>query len=339
MSSIYLITDSRERYLHKLIDDTFTTAGIKNTVAQINTGDYLICEQIGSETNILACIERKTLKDYAASFKDGRYRNSNKMIDLRNKTGCQLYYFVEGSVFLSPSYKIAGIPYKNIMNSITNQMIRDNIHTVRTKNEQDTVDRMLDFVQAFEKIDICYKHPIIVPTVVGGSDDDVTADVPSAPIDIIKMVTGKAEKDDITIVTDVWATLPGISIATARNIVDVYSIADMFVPDVDLTILKTPGGRAIVKKGMVSLRSLIKGCRKIGANVLSGLPGISKTVSTQIMRKHSIIEFMDDGAFVKLSNFKVQQKNREVRLGDIKADRIIKFLRFKNITVDSNTSP
>ena len=155
---IYLIVDTRERFLHKLIQDTFSANGIHFETMQINTGDYLICEQVGSGMEILACIERKTLKDYAASFKDGRYNNTNKMIDLREKTNCQLYYFVEGQVFLAPTTRIAGIPYKNIVNSTIHMMIRDNIHTVRTKDEQGTVDTLVEFIRSYEKIDIRYSH-------------------------------------------------------------------------------------------------------------------------------------------------------------------------------------
>ena len=322
MSNIYLISDTREKHLHKLINDIFEPKQIKHVISQINTGDYLICDGIGDECNILACIERKTLKDYAASFKDGRYRNTDKMINLRNKTGCQLYYFVEGNVFLKPHYKIAGIPYQNIINSINHQMIRDNIHTVRTKDELGTATRLLEFIESFVKIDVPFLHPI--DTTGGGGKSEP----------VLKLVNGIIPKDDITIATDMWASLAYISPATGRCIIDIYSFSDLFKPDVDITILKTPSGRKITKKGIASIKSLIGGCKKAAIRILTGIPGISKTVAAQIVNVHSLPNIIENNSL--LIDFKIQQKNREVNLGDIKINRILKFLTFKNYISQDN---
>jgi hypothetical protein len=40
----------------------------------------------------------------------------------------------------------------------------------------------------------------------------------------------------------------------------------------------------------------------------------------------------------KLAEFKIQQKNRAVRLGGTKATRILKFLKFKNSVIDTDTN-
>ena len=85
MSHTYLVSDTRERHVHGFIETLFDQAGSACMVAQINTGDYLICRRLaGGQPEILACIERKSLKDFAASFKDGRYENRLKMLDLKN---------------------------------------------------------------------------------------------------------------------------------------------------------------------------------------------------------------------------------------------------------------
>jgi ERCC4-type nuclease len=341
---IYLIVDTRERFLHKLIQDTFSENGVHFETMQINTGDYLICEQVGSGMEILACIERKTLKDYAASFKDGRYTNTNKMIDLREKTNCQLYYFVEGQVFLAPTTRIAGIPYKNIVNSTIHMMIRDNIHTVRTKDEQGTVDMLLEFIRSYEKIDIRAIHTAdnidIRATVAiqpdGGSEVPIV-DIPSEQQPIIcntvvhvpierDIITNKIDKSDVTIITEMWESLAGISLSTARNIAETCSFDEFFNQDIDIKLIKTQGGKSIIKSGITSLNSLKKYDIKKSINVLSAIPGISKTVAAQLIDKYNLSELITTP---QLSEFKIQQKSREVRFGDSKSNLIKKYLTYK----------
>jgi ERCC4-type nuclease len=339
---IYLIVDTRERFLHKLIQDTFGANGVHFETMQINTGDYLICEQVGSGMEILACIERKTLKDYAASFKDGRYSNINKMLDLREKTNCQLYYFVEGQVFLAPTTRIAGIPYKNIVNSTIHMMIRDNIHTVRTKDEQGTVDMLLDFIRSYEKIDIRATRPPNKPT---DASADITTSVVSEnesehtgscedtiPLKVdthqedATLITKKIDKSDITIITEMWESLAGISISTARNIADTCSFEEFFNQDIDIKSIKTQGGKSIIKSGITSLNSLKKYDVKKSINILAAIPGISKTVATQLIDKYNLSELITTP---QLSEFKIQQKSREVRFGESKSALIKKYLTYK----------
>ena len=339
---IYLIVDTRERFLHKLIQDTFSANGIHFETMQINTGDYLICEQVGSGMEILACIERKTLKDYAASFKDGRYNNTNKMIDLREKTNCQLYYFVEGQVFLAPTTRIAGIPYKNIVNSTIHMMIRDNIHTVRTKDEQGTVDTLVDFIRSYEKIDIraTSKSEHTDTVVDTGSNEDTVEDTAIGSNEVIlssqhqvdtqhpsvEFITQKIDKSDITIITEMWESLAGISVSTARNIAETCSFEEFFNTDIDIKSIKTQGGKSIIKSGITSLNSLKKYDIKKSINILSAIPGISKTVAAQLIDKYNLSELITTP---QLSEFKIQQKSREVRFGESKSNLIKKYLTYK----------
>lgn len=137
-----LICDTRERAIQDSINGEFTkpanfakTKGtMKCEVRQVSVGDYAI-EMDG---NLVAIIERKTLKDYAASFKDNRHANKAKLINARNITGCKIYYIIEGS--LNPDYetKYAGINYKNILASIHDLMICDDIFIIRTHDGQHT---------------------------------------------------------------------------------------------------------------------------------------------------------------------------------------------------------
>ncbi|NBQ44255.1 MAG: hypothetical protein EBU23_17800, partial [Mycobacteriaceae bacterium] len=146
----YLIADARERAIAPFLT---TALGAERLLAnrQVNTGDYLVCARpraivsvaaaASTDTvartdsdvpglRVRACIERKTLADFAASFKDGRHANLQKMRDLRARTGCQLYYIVEGPAFPSPGRRFARIPYASILAAITHMMVRDSIMVV-----------------------------------------------------------------------------------------------------------------------------------------------------------------------------------------------------------------
>ncbi len=67
---------------------------------------------------LIAIFERKTLSDFASSFKDGRYENKQKMINTRNITNCRLFFIVEGNIPKNKIQKINGIPFQNIESSI-----------------------------------------------------------------------------------------------------------------------------------------------------------------------------------------------------------------------------
>ena len=337
MSHTYLVSDTRERHVHGFIETMFDEAGAAYTVAQINTGDYLICRRLaGGQPEILACIERKSLKDFAASFKDGRYENRLKMLDLRDKTGCQLYFFVEGPAYPKPTWKVSRIPYGSILLAMTNIMLRDGIHVVQTENEMGTAQRLLDFVRGFEKTDVPYTYPRAdrgeeEDGVAGGAEEPEEIPADGVPL----MVMGTIEKSDDLLVAEVWAKLTGVSMPTAQVVADSFSVADLVTGQVtleELDALRTRGGRQLVKKGKASLRALRRGVQKEEIKILSGIPGISPAMATQILTTGGA-----GGTPVMLSAFlaygpgamaatSIRQKGRTVRLGDARAERIHRLM-------------
>jgi ERCC4-type nuclease len=351
MSHTYLVSDTRERHVHGFIETMFDEAGAAYTVAQINTGDYLICRRLaGGQPEILACIERKSLKDFAASFKDGRYENRLKMLDLRDKTGCQLYFFVEGPAYPKPTWKVSRIPYGSILSAMTNMMLRDGIHVVQTENEMGTAQRLLDFVRGFEKTDVPYTYPLADR---GADEDEVVGGAPARSVEIPAdgvptMVMGTIEKSDDLLVVEVWAKLTGISMPTAQVVAEAFSVADLVTGQVtleELDALRTRGGRQLVKKGKASLRALRRGVQKEEIKILSGIPGISPAMATQILTTGGT-----GGTPVTLSAFlaygpgamaatSIRQKGRTVRLGDARAERIHRLMHYCTANTGDDAPP
>ena len=102
---------------------------------RLTTGDYAIM----INDKIASIIERKTIKDMSASLKDGRYNNKQKLIDLRNETGCYVDFLIESSKpFASPNTKFAGIPFKTLESAILSMRIRDDFNIIYSKDQNHT---------------------------------------------------------------------------------------------------------------------------------------------------------------------------------------------------------
>lgn len=335
MTNTYLVSDTRERSVLGFIESLFDPAEAGHATAQINTGDYLVCRRFeGGEPEILACIERKTLGDFAASFKDGRYENRLKMLDMRDRTGCQLYFFVEGAAFPSPSRKIARIPYSSILSAITNMMICDGIHVVQTANEMGTAQRLLDFVKAFEKTDVPYQYPLAdaAEGADGGAAGPATAAKDRAVADgVPSSVLGLVVKSDDVLVVDVWARLTGISYPTAQMIAKRFAVADLaknLVDENDLSVLRTAGGSKLANRGRSSLHDLLRGTRAAEARVLSGVPGVSPAMADCILAAAGGLKRVLAGTVEALGQTEINQRGRTQRLGPARATRIWGLLHF-----------
>lgn len=331
MTTTFLVSDNRERAIHGCIDVIFKDTEFIHKKCQLNTGDYLIYQKHGQEKpNLVACIERKTLKDFAASIKDGRCNNVKKMIDLRNKTGCQLYILIEGNQFPNPDRKIGGILCKSILSAIDSLMIRDGFNSIYTKDEMGTAHKLLNFLKTFKRIGDPFMHPydetdnIQDTTIIGSSETTV--------IEIPKELTTVIGKSDDELVIDMWAKLTGISISTAKNIAVIYSISEYINnPEIDNSKLKTSSGRNLVKSGINSLSNLRNHkCKKTACKILSVVPGISLKTATTLLSKTTLLKLILDHVD-ELKEIDIEQKNRTIKLGIQKVKRIKKLLSHKII--------
>lgn len=159
MVKVELFCDTRERAIQDSINAEFTKpptfaktsttltkthGSITCSVKQVAVGDYMI----SVDDAVVAVFERKTLKDYGASFKDNRHANKAKLLNARNLSGCQIYYIIEGP--LNPDYETeyAGIKYKNIIASIHDLMIKDGIFIIRTQDGHHTARELRMFCES-----------------------------------------------------------------------------------------------------------------------------------------------------------------------------------------------
>jgi ERCC4-type nuclease len=330
----YMVTDTREREILPFLDDAFQEN--EYTVKQINTGDYVILRR-SRKTGIvkfLAVIERKTHEDFAAGFRDGRYENLSKLLALRAKTGCQIYFIIEGSAFPSPNRKFGRVPFSSIDAAITKSMVRHGIMIIYAENQQHTAKRLADLVSAMASEEKPYEYPLLVEEDTPAEDDAEPAESENL-LTVPESMTARIEDSDQDATTKMWARLRGISVVLGRILTDHFSVIELVggkVPRAQIDGLKTATGRPINKDARNNLHALATGDAEAAIKVLSGVRGISPAMATLMVKQAGDIRRLLSYSVSTLSIIGIPQKNRIAKLGDARAERILKIMAHKRGT-------
>lgn len=114
--------DNRERDLIV----TCQQSGIEHTVETLPLADI----DIGG----IFLFERKRVDDFAASIKDGRWREQKaRMLVWRTQhPDCRVFYIIEGSM------SRVSLPKKTLFSAMVNTMLRDGIQVLRTSSLAET---------------------------------------------------------------------------------------------------------------------------------------------------------------------------------------------------------
>ena len=343
----FIIADARERAvipaLKELVLDNLV-------VGQINTGDYLISRK---DETILACIERKTLTDFAASLKDGRYENRKKMIDLRDKTNCQLFFIVEGPAFPALTRKFARIPFASINTAMLKLMVRDQIFIIQTSDEAHTARRLTELLTVFavqpQQQQVAAANPnlqtVLLDTEVQQQQQPVAATLlvaaaqseavppetvllaaPHTSMVIPQSMLGLVKVPDDQALKKMWAMLHGVSDFLGAKLSKSFSFAEL-TPETDFSIFKTHANRNLHKSTLKILADLASGNREAVIAILTGIPGITKSIATDLFDSAGSLQ---DLCFSPtLAEVQIKQKNRSISFGNTRALRIQKMLTMK----------
>jgi len=307
-----LIVDTRERAVIPFIEEELKNHEYQ--LKQINTADFLICRKSDEKVKILAAIERKTHIDFASSFKDGRYANLNKMLSLREKTNCQLYFIIEGNAFPSPNRKFAGIPFNNILMSITKMMVHHGIFVIQTENEAYSAKRIVDLINMFDTIEEPY----------------VPNNEEKCEIDCLELTTRIELRDDESIV-NVWSCLNGISIVTAKILSNTFSINELVnvIDEKKIDSLKTLTGRPLHKNAIISLNKIRQNDIETSVKLLSGIKNISSITIRQVLTHTEGLKNLCSLSIENMSEIPIIQTSRTVKFGNAKSAKLINMLNYK----------
>jgi ERCC4-type nuclease len=123
-----LVIDSRERKLISILNNCNHPVETKN----LDIGDIQIVSN--EDDTVVACFERKTVTDIAASIKDGRYREQK--LRLMAMSCAVKGYIVEDSI---PIFNDAGgVSSSTIRSAIMNTIVRDKLCVFQSSSTYET---------------------------------------------------------------------------------------------------------------------------------------------------------------------------------------------------------
>ena len=198
---VHLVIDHREQAIK---DDITGFDHLKDTIVWENLacGDFAIR---GDDGTTYLLIERKTVRDLAASIKDGRYKHQKDVL-LATSPPLGVYYVIEGAVPYSPPAEILidGISYSAILSCVLNTCIRDHIPVFITKDLKDTIGLITSIYSRIAKDPSKYLQPT------------------SVQYEHVVKTTSKYI-DKATCYEAQLCQIPGISMKTAKSIASKFS--------------------------------------------------------------------------------------------------------------------
>lgn len=263
-----LIVDDREHAVIQYLD-AYPWAYVE----RIEHGDY--CGLINGR--IVFCIERKTWKDLANSIKDGRTRNLNKMLGLREKTGCALFYLIEGRPFYAHDYKICGIEFKSLLAHLDHCLFKHQIASIYAKDITDVLPRIACLL----------------------ANCNACLPAEAAQADQSGLLKEKRQKTDRDILVDLWCAVPAVSVKTAAILLDhdlslpkIVSMEEAAAADL-IAALKRGEGVSI---GCRTASKIVGNVHASSEAILMALQGISKKKARHILQQYTVLDIAEGAA-------------------------------------------
>ena len=245
--------DTREKELHTAITRQCVNDAVSVESSLLAVGDVIICD---AKDNVLIIVERKTLRDLSGSIKDGRYKEQSFRLGECGLHRHNIMYLVEGSI---SSYQAGtfGVSRTTVMHAIVSLLYCEGFTVFFCQNTQESAGWIVALV---EKLIRCEPSFYVF----------------QQTITTYESVIQKTKRSHITLENiDVFmlAQIPGVSVATARAIMDAgYNLQTLLVAMTkDVTILnniqivtKTNKHRKIGKTASDNIRRYLH----IGGNIM-----------------------------------------------------------------------
>ena len=196
-----IVCDDRETKICALARDQYDNIQIEH----LNVGDFLLCY----DNHPLVVVERKTWSDLAASMKDGRLKNIEKLRAYRDSTGAKIAYLIEG--ICRPHEIVNGIPYRNLRAHLDHLLFTDQIIELYSINQKDSLRRLQEFASNLDKFGQKIEQPV----------------------DGIQTAKIRTELTNDQISDKIWSSFDNISEQSARAFRS-YKIEDLYTGNIQL---------------------------------------------------------------------------------------------------------
>jgi hypothetical protein len=311
-----IVVDDRERSVFPYLKEHSMKTTIDYKIQRNEVGDYAITYK----GFILMIIERKTWADLAASFRDGRKDNVNKLIELRNRTGCQIAYLIEGPASPPLTQLYGRIPVRALRAHLDHLSIRDGVHMIYSKDAEYTALRLFELASNYLSLKEVIKE-------IDETDSNEVQD----NTDELQINMGVS----VSINEQILQCLPGVgslvSTVLSENNISLYSLYKQRHNVNHIARLKYPSGSTIGlerAKKLLNTKKLIESSavssRKVHVRILSTVPLISKKTAETILRNTQLSLILDGVIDVELlANI---EKSEKARLGMKAAQNIIEYL-------------
>jgi ERCC4-type nuclease len=308
-----IIVDDREQAVIPYFNKFNFPPNITYSVSRVTTGDYSILYK----NHVLFVIERKTWKDLAASIKDGRKHNVEKLLELRQSTGCHIIYLIEGNPLPNPNTNFCRVPYKNLRSHLDHLAFRDNIHMVYSKDEENTVSRIVEIIN---------NYLTIKPSPLLKIDSELN---PTDGGGVEKLKENKPISAE-SVIYKIWQCIPNITSKSSCLFVNKgWHISDLILGRInknDIYTLKYPNGYIIGNRSDKIWNStrLTDSVNPIFIKMLSQINGLTKQTAKTILEKSSFEKILLGEIPVKQIS-DIEKTGMKRKLGPKIASEIIKY--------------
>lgn len=320
MNTVKLICDARERKIQDSINAVFnepllfkvseSKGKLECEVKTLSIGDYHILE---NDENLLAVIERKSLKDYGASFKDGRSENIKNLLNLQLEyPSCKIFYVIEGD--FNPDYdtEYAGIKWQNISTDIYQLSIRYGIIIIRTKNGAHTAKELKMLCES-------YLRNLEYLNEEANKGEDKTRFKGSYEEALNKAKPSPEEKL-LNSKINAFATIDRVSPNVAATVIQKYKLSDWIlqrIPQDEINDFKINGRKNNALINALKEKPSIDAQKKI----LSCMAGFSSKTAAEIVDQIQLDDILTGKSYDH-----VQYGTRNTKLTKKRVEAIINFL-------------
>lgn len=321
MQTVTLLVDDRERAVIPFLEvqsNKFTL--VEFIKMHLTRGDYAIM----CDNRVLVSIERKTWADLADSIKDNRIANMDKMLELRELTGCTLVLLIEGDSALggrvsARKSKMHGIHLGNLRAYLDHMSLKRNVHVMYAQDPKGVAFRLFELAVNSMK---CYTQGELQLKIGSQEDSNLESVCQGRDLELLRQKQPLKEEEQRILM---WIALPGVALMTARVLIAAnIKLREFISGNLDRdAISQLKVGNTLIGRHTNRLLRWQKSSKapSILQKLLVQIKGVSKVCASRILEKYPKLDF-DVESLAKV------QKTDKMKIGIKLAKYIDQCLQF-----------